>query len=52
MKEIEELDAKFPTFKTDYITQYEKGLDAIGSRKNDNPLLKYMKADIEEKKQE
>ena len=48
IKEIEELDAKFPSYKHDYIAQYDKGLKAIGVDKaNENPLIKYMKEDNE-----
>ena len=46
-KQIADLDAKFPTYHKDYITQYDKGLKAIGADAKTNPLLSYMKAEIE-----
>jgi hypothetical protein len=53
IKELDELDAEFPEYKTQYIQQYENGLRAVGTDVEKNPLIKYMRADqeTEEKKE-
>ena len=52
LEEIVDLDVKFPTYKTDYISQYDNALKSIGTDASQNPLLKYMKADVQEVKEE
>jgi len=47
-KQIAEMDLKFPTYHKDYIMQYEKGLKAVGTDVKQNPLINYMKAEIEQ----
>ena len=49
-KKIEELDKKFPTYKTDYIMQYNNALESIGTNPKENHLIKYMKSDMQEQK--
>jgi len=45
VKEIAELDEKYPTYQKDYIAQYDKGLQAVGAKAEENPLISYMKKD-------
>lgn len=47
-KEIAKMDEKFPTFKKDYIAQYDRALKSIGGDAAKNPLIQYMKKDAEE----
>ena len=46
IEQIEELDGKFPDYKTQYISQYDNALKSIGTDASQNPLMKYMKADV------
>jgi hypothetical protein len=47
-KEVAELDERFPTYKKDYIAQYDRALKSIGADATKNPLIQYMKKDAEE----
>ena len=46
-EEIAKLDEKYPTYCKEYIAQYEKGLKNVGADLQQNPLIGYMKKDIE-----
>ena len=46
VEQIEELDGKFPEYKTQYISQYDNALKSIGTDASQNPLIKYMKEDV------
>lgn len=51
--EIEKLDKQHPTYKVDYIQQYNNAIRSVGAEAKENPLLKYMNADLEaEQKQQ
>lgn len=50
MKEIASLDEKHPEYQTQFKRQYEKGLESVGTKMDENPLLAYMKKDVEEYK--
>ena len=50
MKEIAALDEKHPEYQTQFKRQYEKGLESVGTKIDENPLLSYMKKDVEEYK--
>lgn len=40
--QINQLDAKYPDYKAEFIAKYKHALDAIGSDAAQNPLIKYM----------
>ncbi len=42
-KAVREMDSKFPEFASQYMQKYEKALNAIGTKPDANPLIKYMK---------
>lgn len=42
-KELEELDAKFPDYKEEYMGRYQNALQAVGTDMTKNPLIDYMR---------
>lgn len=42
-KDIDDLDAKYPNYKNEFLEKYENALKSTGSNVNDNPLIKYLK---------
>jgi len=45
--EIADLDQQFPTYSKDFIAQYDRALQSVGTNAAENPLIGYMKKDIE-----
>jgi hypothetical protein len=52
IKEISELDDKHPNYRKEYLHNYEKALHSIGTDITKNPLIGYMKKDIEEEQKQ
>lgn len=43
---LKELEEKNPTFVDEYLERYERALTAVGANPQQNPLIKYMKEEI------
>lgn len=48
-QQIDEIDAKQPEFKDEFLQKYKNALSAIGADAAKNPLIKYMQSEDDEK---